>query len=184
MSPVPSSAIWQQLHWSFFVDVQGLILCLSRFEKFLAGEKLELAATELMTAAKLMRASGAAMVLAGNFPREDYENEVRPSMQPPSVASDNFSGLMSWDHSVLIQTWQRLQPKFRALPEELMEAHKDFVAAYKTLATSHSAVCSRFGGSEGGSLRNPKEAAVDALERFRRSRTALIDPAQSHKENA
>lgn len=72
------------------------------------------AEVELTTATDLMLASGAAMELAGSFTKPEYQQEVRPSMTPPQVQSDNFSGLMSWEHAVLVQIWKRLSPVFTA----------------------------------------------------------------------
>lgn len=172
----PPLMLWRRLHWSFFVNTQGLLLALRRFEAAIDGGNTAAARTELTAAADLMRASGASMRLAGSFSRDDYERQVRPSMMPPGVGVEDFSGLMSWDHASLIQLWKRLTPVFASLPASLREAHADFVAAYKTLASSHRAVCSRFGGNESGSIRYQGKPALDILQRFESSRRGLIDP--------
>lgn len=168
--------IWQRLHWSFFVNVQGLFLSLSRFERALDANDLAAARAELASACVMMRASGASMELAGSFSVRDYADEVRPSMTPPEVARDDFSGLMSWDHSCLIQMWRRLSPRFATLPEPLHEAHEEFMAAYRALAASHRAVCEKFGGATGGSIRTPHMSATRVLESFERSRMSILDP--------
>ena len=170
---------WKSFHWSFFVNTQGLIICLGRFEEALDKGDLQEANLELATAASLLEASGAAMELAGSFSRQDYENVVRPSMLPPEVSEDNFSGLMSWDHSTLIQQWKKLRPKFTHLPPELEDTHRDFVSAYQQLAISHRAVCQRFGGDEGGSIRNDSEIATEVLDRLESNRRSLIQPSGS-----
>ena len=103
MTQTASQAIWQGFHWSFFINVQGLIISLRRFEAQLALGHLDQAEIELATATDLMLASGASMELAGSFSREAYEYEVRESMTPPQVQADNFSGLMSWEHAALMQ---------------------------------------------------------------------------------
>ncbi|MEM9272770.1 MAG: siderophore biosynthesis protein [Cyanobacteria bacterium P01_F01_bin.143] len=168
--------LWIGFHWLFFVDVQGLIICLLRFENQLEANNLIEAEVELATATKLMLASGSAMELAGSFSREEYEQQVRPTMMPPQVRSENFSGLMSWDHALLMKIWKRLSPVFKTLPTELHAQHREFVAAYLTLANSHTAVCDQFGGSEKGSLRCSKSSAVSRLELFGKNRLKLIDP--------
>ena len=168
--------IWQRLHWSFFVNVQGLFLALSRFERALDNDDLAAARTELASASAMMRASGASMELAGSFSRREYADEVRPSMKPPKVARDDFSGLMSWDHSCLIEMWRRLSPRLASLPEALHDAHDDFVAAYRTLVTSHKAVCEKFGGATEGSIRNRHMPATRVLEKFELSRQSVLDP--------
>jgi len=178
-SSISAVEIWKSFHWSFFVNTQGLIICLGRFEQALDKGDLREANVELATAASLLEASSAAMELAGSFSRQDYENVVRPSMLPPEVSDDNFSGLMSWDHSTLIQRWKKLRPKFKNLPLELAETHRNFVSAYQQLAISHRAVCQRFGGDEGGSIRNDSEIATEVLDRLESNRRSLIKPSSS-----
>ena len=173
--------IWREFHWAFFLNVQGLIICLGRFEAKLQRGNLKAAEEELRAAVVLLTASAASMELAASFPREVYENTVRVSMMPPSVRSDNFSGLMSWEHGVLINLWRRLRPVFIDLPEPLTAAHADFVRAYQYLATSHTGVCAKFVGEAAGSLRFGERNAVETLRRFGRSRLGLIDPLEKNK---
>lgn len=171
---------WKGFHWSFFIMTQALIICLQRFQQAIQTKDMDLAQTELSAAANLMLASGAAMELAGSFQPSDYADEVRNTMIPPSVKSDNFSGLMAWDHAFLIKIWQRLKPIFANLPPELQSSHEQFVLAYKTLAYSHKAVCSKFGGSQSPSLVGQKavkpKTAVENLEQFEHNREQLLDP--------
>ena len=168
--------IWEGFHWLFFVDVQALIICLLRFENKLEAGNLDEAEVELSTATDLMLASGAAMKLAGSFSRKEYEQKIRPNMEPPNVESENFSGLMSWDHALLIKTFKKLTSAFRQLPVELQAQHEQFVEAYLTLSHSHTAVCSQFGGEETGSLRCNKISAVSRLENFEKGRLKMLDP--------
>jgi hypothetical protein len=178
MSPTLSpEAIWQGFHWSFFIQIQALIICLQRFEQALDSDDLNNAKLELTAAANFLQASGAAMELAGSFSRQMYDRAIRPSMAPPQVQSLDFSGLMSWEHAYLIQIWKRLRPKFADLPIELEAAHQAFVSAYGQLAHSHRAVCAKFGGDEAGSLRFDRSTATATLDAFSRSRLHLINPS-------
>jgi hypothetical protein len=172
-----AEAIWQGFHWSFFIQIQALIICLQRFEQALDQGDLLNAKLELSTAATFLQASGAAMELAGSFSRQMYDQTIRPSMSPPQVQSLDFSGLMSWEHAYLIQVWKRLRPKFANLPIELEPTHQVFVAAYGELAQSHRAVCAKFGGDEAGSLRFDRSTATATLDAFSRSRLHLINPS-------
>jgi hypothetical protein len=181
MTAVPSQQIWRGFHWSFFIDIQGLLICLQRFESQLAQGYLAQAQTELETAEHLMLASGAAMELCGSFSGDDYQQQVRPSMMPPHVASDDFSGLMSWEHAALMQVWKRMRQLFQNLPAVLQPQHERFVEAYLSLAESHRAVCEKFGGAEGGSLRYERHSAVETLHKFRQNRRSWIDP--THRVN-
>jgi hypothetical protein len=168
--------IWKGFHWSFFIQIQGLIISLRRFEVSLVSGDLSLAQTELRTATNLMLASGAAMELAGSFSPKEYAQQVRPSMTPPAVQSDNFSGLMSWEHAVLMQLWKRLRSVFASLPADLDESHQQFIEAYFTLVTAHKAVCQKFGGEEAGSLRFEAGSAIDTLDKFAQIRWQSLDP--------
>lgn len=168
-------AIWKGFHWTFFVNVQGLILSLLRLEQALVAARQADADTELRCAAALMRASGAAMKLAGGFSPEAYLSDVRDSMMPPHVKSDDFSGLMSWDHARLIRLWQKLGPRLGELPTELTAAHGDFLDAFVEMIGSHRAVCQRFVGEERSSLRSC-ESAVVVLEKVLANRLRIIDP--------
>jgi len=176
--PIAAWTLWQGFHWTFFIDVQGLVLSLLRFEHALAAGRMQDAALELETAARLLRASGNAMELAADFAPPTYHDEVRPAMMPPHVASDRFSGLMAWDHARLVRLWQQLRPRFAALPEALRPAHTQFVQAYRGMMDAHRGVCARFAGEAGASLRSRgDDAAVQTLERIGRLRQELIAPA-------
>ncbi|MCW5319439.1 siderophore biosynthesis protein [Nostoc sp. KVJ3] len=181
MSP-ESLEIWKKLHWSFFSMIQALNIGLQRFEQAILTKNLALAQIELESAATLMLASGAAMELAASFNPADYNLQIRATMLPPYVESDNFSGLMSWDHFFLIAIWMRLKPIFENLPCELESSHERFVLAYKSLAHAHKGVCSKFGGDEKGSIRSDstknsvKKTAVETLEQFEKNRERLLDP--------
>ncbi|MEL6930608.1 MAG: siderophore biosynthesis protein [Cyanobacteria bacterium J06600_6] len=186
-SPAPSASItpqtiWQGFHWSFFINIQGLIISLRRFEISVAENDLAQAEIELQTATQLMLASSASMVLAGSFSQQEYEAEVRVMMMPPNVESVNFSGLMSWEHSALIQIWKRLRPIFANLPDVLKSEHQKFIDAYARLADAHSAVCEKFGGDRSGSLRCKDNTALDTLDKFSSRRRSLIDPNSSKND--
>ena len=172
MTQTSSQAIWQGFHWSFFINVQGLIISLRRFEAQLALGNLEQANIELATATDMMLASGASMELAGSFSRDAYETEVRTSMTPPQVRADNFSGLMSWEHAALIQIWKQLRSVLETLPHELKPQHEKFVKAYFELAKAHRAVCERFDG----------KCAIATLDKFKDSRLGLINPPQASNQ--
>ncbi|MGD1921057.1 MAG: siderophore biosynthesis protein [Pleurocapsa sp.] len=167
--------MWIGFLWSFFINIQGLIVCLRRFEMFVAKKDFVRAEIELKTATELMLASGASMILAGSFSQQEYEAQVREMMMPPNVDSANFSGLMSWEHSTLVQLWKRLRPIFANLPDVLQPEHQKFVNAYSHLANAHRAVCEKFGGDITGSLRWKDDTALDTLYKFSSRRLSLID---------
>ncbi|MEL6495703.1 MAG: siderophore biosynthesis protein [Cyanobacteria bacterium J06623_7] len=175
-SSINPQTIWQGFHWSFFINIQGLIICLRRFELLVGQQDFVRAKIELETATELMLASSASMILAGSFSQQEYESQVREMMMPPYVVSANFSGLMSWEHSALIQVWKRLRPVFGNLPEMLQPEHQQFIDAYAHLANSHRAVCAKFGGDRSGSLRCKDDTALNTLDKFASRRQLLINP--------
>ena len=168
--------IWKHFHWLFFTNTQALVVCFGRLKNALRDQCEEGMRAELKTAVELLRASGASMRMAGSFSRQEYESIVRPSMQAPNIQEDDFSGLMSWDHAVLVQLWRELSPLLGALPETLHPEHQELLKAYRFLATSHREVCERFGGSEGGSIRSKKSVAVNLLDQFQKNRSKLLAP--------
>ncbi|MDJ0572188.1 MAG: hypothetical protein QNJ53_24530 [Pleurocapsa sp. MO_192.B19] len=174
MKKINPQIIWQDFHWSFFINVQGLIISILRFESLMAREKIQLAKIELKTASSLMSAAAASMELAGEFSREEYEQYIRPTMMPPKVQSDDFSGLMFWDHAYLMKIWKKIQPRFKNMPLALKSEQDEFILAYMTLSKSHKEVCSKFGGNEIGSLRSQNTTAIKTLEKFEKNRHKLI----------
>ncbi|WP_049783864.1 hypothetical protein [Acaryochloris marina] len=168
--------IWKKCHWLFFINIQGLILSLRRFERSLAANNLSQARVELETATDLMLASGSAMELAGCLSHQEYEHQVRPTMAPPHVTTPDFSGLMSWEHAALIEIWKKLRPTFANLPDSFSAQHQQFVSAYFSLSNAHRAVCQKFGGDQMGSLRCDHITAVQVLDKFTKNRWKLIDP--------
>ena len=177
MSNTNAYEIWISMHWVFFLHVQSLIICLLRFQAAIDEGNIPKARVELNAAITLLLASGSAMTLAGGFPREAYETEVRGLMVPPNVAVANFSGLLSADHADLIKLWKQLTPYFKNLPPELKIEHRNFKAAYLELAAGHRAVCDKFGGGDAPSLRS-QTTALDELDKFEKARLKLIDPVR------
>lgn len=174
MQKINPLQVWQGFHWSFFINVQGLIISLLRFEKYMTSANITAAKTELNTATELMLSAAASMELAGGFSREEYDRYIRPSMMPPKVKSEDFSGLMFWDHAYLMLVWKKIQPIFKKMPQKLQLEHDEFIAAYMVLSHSHKQVCSKFGGDNMTSLRGSKVTAIDTLNKFEQNRQRLI----------
>lgn len=177
--------VWKKGHGVFLVFSQALIISLDRFLAAIGNDQLDQAKVDLETTTELMYASGAAMKLTGNFTREKYESEIRPTMtmgNPLSlVQSENLSGLMMWDHSYLINVIckQKLLPIMKTIPSSLECEHEKFVRAYKWgISDGHKSICAEFGGGEIGSLIAASEssAAIKTLEKFEKSRVKLFDP--------
>ncbi|MBW4492288.1 MAG: hypothetical protein KME26_04215 [Oscillatoria princeps RMCB-10] len=175
--------VWKRGHWVFFVLTQGLTLCFRRLAAAVRSGDLDIAKIELETASELMWASGASMKLTGNFSKQEYLSQVRPTMTrghvQSLVQSVSLSGVMTWDHDYLVNVvWKKeLLSVFQKLPNSLQAEHEKFVRAYKEgLSAGHKSVCVKFGGDTMGSLRDPHNIAADTLEKFEQSRLRLIAP--------
>ncbi len=175
--------VWKRGHWVFFVFTEGLILCFRRLAAAVRSGDLDTAKIELETASELMWASGASMKLTGNFSKQEYICEVRPTMThghvQSLVQSVSLSGVMTWDHDYLVNVvWKKeLLSVFQTLPSSLLAEHEKFVRAYKEgLSAGHKSVCVKFGGDTMGSLRDPHNIAADTLEKFEQSRLRLLAP--------
>lgn len=175
LPPAPGE-IWQEFHWAFFLHVQGLILSMQRLALMLDRDDMPAAEQELNSATVLMHASASAMVLAGSFTKADYNSTIRPSMMQPHVVSDNFSGLLSWEHGVLVKLWRDMRPRFACLPEALDQAHQEFADAYRMMSKGHMHICAKFVGQNGNSLRTSDREALQSLKSYGRARLDTINP--------
>lgn len=174
MRKIDPKTNWEGFHWSFFINIQGLIISMTRFEQFVSVGDIQLARTELKTITSLMLAAAASMELAGSFSRKEYDEIVRPSMMPPNVESDGLSGLQMREHTYLMKVWKRNQHIFHNMPASLKSEHDDFVSAYLALSKSHKKVCSKFGGDEKSSLRTSKTTAIKTIEKYETNRRKII----------
>jgi hypothetical protein len=111
---------WRRGHHPFFVFIQGLIITHRVVELALEQRDLNAAADGLWQSADLFYASAATMRLAGDMTRMAYD-EVRATMTPPLVPEE-FSGLLSADHGVLIRAIRKLKPTLENPPRELRAA--------------------------------------------------------------
>lgn len=170
--------IWKRCHWIFFIFIQGLIIVLLRFEKEFKMENFNQVAIELETGAELMFGSGAAMIMAGMYSRKEYEEQIFPTMEPPKVKAEGFSGLMYWDHAYLVTLWKQNKKNFQNLPASLQNQYDKYLLAYKFMASAHTSVCSKFGGGEvGGSVKHPTGGALSALEKIVQARWRMVNPS-------
>lgn len=183
MDNIKPLEIWKKSHWMFSLYIQGLIICFSRLETHIKAGDINGAGIELETAAQLMLSSAAAMQMAGSFGKQTYNESIRKMMMPPHVKSENFSGLMHWDHAYLMTILKKLRPMYSNLPDSLQPQYDRFISAYKVICTSHKAICEQFGGAESGSLRSSSYTAIDMLDKFEQQRLRLIDPRKCSSES-
>lgn len=155
--PPPEGAIdallrWKIGHHTFFVLTQTLILVHTQLAGALEQADLSAAREALSLATRLWWGTAAAFRYTGDFPAEDYESIVRPSMSPPFL-KDGFSGFFSSDHVYLIRALKRLQPSLKTLPTELGPAHRSYLQSLDAAYETHAFVCEAFVGA-GHSLRS------------------------------
>jgi hypothetical protein len=176
MNAIEPLLIWKRCHWIFFVFVQGLIICLLRFAKSIESRNTSLAGIELETTAEIMLGGGVAMNLAAILSKQAYVGDIRPTMAQPQVRSDDFSGMMACDHACLVTLWKKNKTHFKTLPSSLQPQYQKMLSAYEFMASSHTAICDKFGGGETASLRGKKTVALETLTKITRARRQTIDP--------
>ncbi|MEG4918094.1 hypothetical protein [Microcoleus sp. B7-D4] len=172
--PHKALLIWKRYHWLFFVFTQGNILCLLHFKKEMRKENMVQVGAILISMSRLMLASGASMLFAGESQPQEYESKVRPTMMPPNVNSPDFSGMMSYDHAYLINSWNKEKELFKLIPSFLRPAYEEFLDSHQFLALAHKFVCHKYGGDMTGSLREQRVTALETLEKINASRRRAI----------
>ncbi len=137
---------WVRGHQIFAAFTQGLIFSFQSMGRALRAGKNDLVRKWADLSISLLRGSGAAFELTGDFPVEEYAETVRPSMMPP-VSEVGLSGLMSVDHRFLAQTMRDMRPALKALSEHEPARHDGIAAALSEVYDSHIHVCERFVGA-------------------------------------
>jgi hypothetical protein len=169
---------WVVGHQIFATLSQGLIMALLEFEAAMqAGDDVAVGAA-LALAGDLLFASAAAFRFACDFAPAAYRNEIRPSMMPPHVG-EAFSGLLSDDHSCLVQVMSRLHPLMAEAAARFPAGHARLTAAFQRVYADHKFICARFGGAEAPSLRGQTcshLSGVEQLENYERARSRLLRP--------
>ncbi len=164
----------EKVSLAFFVFLQANILCMIHLKKEMRKENIVQVGVILKSMSQLMLASGASMLFAGTSQPQEYENEIRPTMMLPHVNSPDFSGIMSYDHAYLINSWNKEKGLFKLVPTFLKSAYEEFLESHKFLALAHKFVCHKYGGEQTGSLRENKAIALEILEKINDSRRRLI----------
>ncbi|MFI9235441.1 hypothetical protein [Streptomyces sp. NPDC053079] len=96
----------------------------------------------------LYDAATAAMAYASDFPPGAYQDEVRPTMQPPFVGP-GFSGVFNREHRAMTIRMHRLRRAVKDLPpdtgpvEEIRQAALSLQAAQSRNHSSHITICER-----------------------------------------
>ncbi|AXG81095.1 hypothetical protein [Streptomyces paludis] len=173
-APADGPARWLHGHRLFFALIQattvGVAEALHATGPGTAGR--EAADRGAASAAVCLRAGTAALRIASDFPATDYEELIRPSMEPPHQPVPGFSGLWSADHRVLIdqlRTWGR-SPRAR----EGSAAGRALRAALEEAYAAHVGVCRRFVGT-GPSLLGGSPDAPATLAELGAARRRLLN---------
>jgi hypothetical protein len=147
---------WKIGHHLFFVLIQALLLTHNQLQQALAARDLPAAQAALATGAQLWWATASAFRYTGDFPAEDYELIVRPSMSPPNL-KEGFSGFFSPDHAQLIRTLKSVQRPLEELRPALGEEHAEYLRSLDAAYEAHACVCEVFVGG-GHSLRTAQHS--------------------------
>ena len=126
--------------------------------------------------ASLLRGSAAAFEFTGSFGMQEYVDVIRPSMMPPA-APIALSGLMSSDHTFLVQTMRDMRPAFRALGEIDRTRLDALLREVATVYDSHIHVCERFVGDQPSLLTagRAKASGATLLGQYKNLRMKPLD---------
>lgn len=118
----------------------------------------------------LYDAATASMKYAAEFPREMYEDFLRPSMMPPFL-SPGFSGTLNTEHNVMVNLLKHLAQDLDAAlgkkerwPPEITQAWAALVQAQHRNRNNHSLICHKF-----------VDDGVSLLKRFYSSKKLLTE---------
>jgi hypothetical protein len=149
LTPAQRAAVvrWKLGHHVFHLMLATMNTRFGEATRALLAGEWNSARTTLTDLARLYDAASATMRYTADFPRDEYEVLVRPSMMPP-FASPGFSGVHNTEHAVMLAGLRRLRRLFQerqhAVPEAVGTAWQELLAAQRRNRDNHMFVCRRF----------------------------------------
>lgn len=137
---------WKQGHHVFHVILVTMNTCLEESLHALNQKNWSKLTTVLKRLSGLYDAATATMKYSSNFPREHYEEVIRPSMMPPFL-SPGFSGKLNQEHKVMIDLFKTFRSNLRMaeeLPQTVREAWDQVMKSQKRNMQNHGLVCQQF----------------------------------------
>jgi hypothetical protein len=169
---------WVRGHQVFAVLTQGLVLAVRALQHAAQAAPPDALAHHLHRLADLYTATALAMRFTADFPREHYDQAIRPAMSEPHAPA-GFSGALSSDHAVLVQQLMQARPALELAARLHPAEHRAVKAALAAMYDDHKHVCGRLAGLAGPSIRSAglaheQHAAGELLDRFRDRRAQLL----------
>ncbi|MEU9035657.1 hypothetical protein AB0D45_12280 [Streptomyces sp. NPDC048352] len=176
--PVHQDALrrWVRGHHVFMVLAQGCALATACMRDSAARGDLPGAEASAAAAEALMRGCQGALLYAGDANREQYNQQIRPTLMPP-VAPPKMSGLHWRDHEVLIKELARSREAWEWLAARGSVRPAAFRAALGEAYDSHIGVCDHFVGDQSPSLlaaQGSSRSAVGVIGQFRKIRLSSL----------
>nr|B0CN28.1 RecName: Full=3-methyl-L-tyrosine peroxygenase [Streptomyces lavendulae]6VDP_A Chain A, 3-methyl-L-tyrosine peroxygenase [Streptomyces lavendulae]6VDQ_A Chain A, 3-methyl-L-tyrosine peroxygenase [Streptomyces lavendulae]6VDZ_A Chain A, 3-methyl-L-tyrosine peroxygenase [Streptomyces lavendulae]6VE0_A Chain A, 3-methyl-L-tyrosine peroxygenase [Streptomyces lavendulae]ABI22134.1 hypothetical protein [Streptomyces lavendulae] len=176
--PVHQDALrrWVRGHHVFMVLAQGCALATACLRDSAARGDLPGAEASAAAAEALMRGCQGALLYAGDANREQYNEQIRPTLMPP-VAPPKMSGLHWRDHEVLIKELAGSRDAWEWLSAQGSERPATFRAALAETYDSHIGVCGHFVGDQSPSLlaaQGSTRSAVGVIGQFRKIRLSAL----------
>lgn len=186
--PVHQDALrrWVRGHHVFMVFAQACALATACLRDSAARGDLPGAEASAGAAVALMRGCQGALLYAGDANREQYNQQIRPTLMPP-VAPPKMSGLHWRDHEVLIAGLAGSRDAWEWLAGQGSTQPAAFRAALGEAYDSHIGVCEHFVGDASPSLlaaEGSSRSAVGVIGQFRtiRLRSLPEPPATTEGE--
>ena len=176
---------WVRGHQVFAALTQGLVLCFQTLDRSMRSGNIDLTRKSLDLAVCLFEASGAAFELTGDFPPNDYNDHIRPSMMPP-FSLEPLSGTMSADHRRLVQIMRDMKPTLNALRVRESSRHDRLSAALAAVYESHKFVCSKFVGEKKSLINSEssEKAGVELIDQFKKVRMKVFEPTSAPRRDS
>jgi hypothetical protein len=169
---------WIRGHQIFAALTQGLIFSFQSMGHAIRAGDGENVRKWADLSISLLRGSGAAFVLTGDFSVEEYNSTVRPSMMPPATPFC-LSGLMSADHRTLVQTMKDMKPALKSLHQTDKSRHDAIYEQLATVYDRHIHVCERFVGTSPSLLTagHTEKSGPALIEQFKALRLKPLESA-------
>ncbi|WP_405959462.1 hypothetical protein OG235_50520 [Streptomyces sp. NBC_00024] len=181
-APAPQDALrrWVRGHHVFMVFAQAATTAARVLQNSAEHADPGAAAAAAAATVELMRGCHGALAYAGSANRDQYNEQIRPTLMPP-VAPPKMSGLHWRDHEALIVELGRSGPAWQWLEARRPGLLGEFRHVLGEAYDAHRGVCGHFVGDMAPSLlatQRSSRSAVGVLSQLRRVRLgALPTPA-------
>lgn len=140
---------WKLGHHVFHLHLVVMNTHLTQLRRAVADEEWPTTRSLLATLTRLYDAATACMRYAADFPQTEYENLIRPSMEPPWL-NPGFSGKFNTDHERMLALLQSVRSPLKQavrsgdVPPQVACAATELWRAQSRNRANHKLICEQF----------------------------------------